>query len=196
MALSTNQQNDINTMCSRSKSYSIGSRLLNMTTAGAYADGTITIGGGTITGGTITTPTITNPTLSGGIETFEIDSIPITNQFPTSITTLTSTSIGQGAGGGFYRMPTTDITSCIVKLDTAPSAGDYITIFNPSSDTTGHLLLSSAGTIVGVFPTGASFTHLQMEIWDWVEMVALSATRWLVVHPYSTAAFTTYATTT
>ena len=167
-----------------------------MTTAGAYADGTITISGGTITGGTITTPTITNPTLSGGIETFEVDSIPITNKFSTSVTTETSTSAGQGGGGGFYRMPTTNITSCIVKLSSAPSAGDYLTIFNPSSSVTGHIMTSSGGTIVGVFQTGASFTHLQLEIWDWVEMVALSATRWLVIQPWSTASVTTYATAT
>ena len=162
MALTTVQQNDINTMCSRSKEYSIGSRLINMTTAGAYADGTLTISGGTLTGATLT-----NPTLSGGIEDFEIDSIPITNQFSTSITTVTSTSIGQGAGGGFYRMPTTDITSAVVKLDTAPSAGDYITVFNPTN-VTGHLIFSSGGTRVGCFMSGSSFTDLVLETYSCV----------------------------
>ena len=50
MALTTVQTEEINNMCPKSDEYSIGSRLTNITTAGAYNDGTIQIG---VTAGTI-----------------------------------------------------------------------------------------------------------------------------------------------
>ena len=55
MALTTQQQADISDMCPKSDEYSIGSRLTNITTAGAYDDGTCEVGktAGTISDGKI-----------------------------------------------------------------------------------------------------------------------------------------------
>lgn len=197
MALSTNQQNDINTMCSRAKEFSIGARLTNMTTAGAYNDGTIKIAdtAGTITDGTATLVggVLTGATLTDAAGV-EINSISLTkNQPSTAITTNTSTSAGTLTAGFYYL--SSGISSGVYKFTSAPTAGNVVTVYNPGTST-GHLMFSSGGTIVGSFQDGTSFTHLLLEQHRFVSLVAVNSTKWVVLSPSASGMFTSYATST
>jgi len=187
MALTSGQMNDIDRMCPVGFEYNIGNRLENMTTAGDYNDGTLTISGGTLTGGTLTSPTINTPTItSPEITQMQVTTALAANIFSTSITTVTSTSAGQASAGGFWRT-CSGITCGVYKLSSSITAGTRLSIFNPSGNA--YIMMSSAGTSLFFTASGASYTAMKLTCAQLVELVGITSVKWMMLYPSATGQF-------
>jgi len=196
MALSTNQQNDINTMCSRAKDYSIGSRLTNMTTAGAYNDGTAAVGavagtitdgtaslvGGVLSGVTLTSPTVNDPTIEG----LDLDSLaaPTTDMYATNDSEATSTSYTGKMVKGFYELYTSDTGSFVFEMTSTPVAEDIVTLHAyGTAGSTIAVVLSTANVIGVVGSTAKCCLHMKMG--DSITLCAQTTTLWRIMSAYS-----------
>lgn len=161
----------------------VGDRIRYLTTDGYYSSGTIS--GNAISSGSMNGVTVTSGSLAEVNEKGYAFSTP-------SGTTNTSTS--PGIGPGMYFLST--ISSGVTKMSSVAAVGDKWTFINKTTNTTAHLMGSSGGTGVMTFNGGTSFTHLLFENERILECICVSTNRFLITFPYSSAAFTSYSTTT
>jgi len=149
MALTTAEQNDINTMCSQAKGYSIGSRLKYMTTAGNV----------------------------DGAELTNCSDIEMVSYNPPAATG--SNASGYWATAAGITVGNWETTWAYVYITTSPSTGDVITITNNSSNTTVIVEFSSAGdadvTYIGYTTSNRIAT---IPISKTISMYCRSATNW------------------
>jgi len=204
MALTTAQQDYINNMCSRADDYDIGSQLTNMTTAGAYSDGTITISagsisdgtatltGGALSGATLTSPTANDPTVEG----LDLDSLAAPTAVYTTDDSLTTEA--NKVTKGYYEFHATATGATIGEMTSTPVANDVVRInFRATTAaTTGALVLSTGGTI-GVVGSTAKCV-LKFHEGDSITLRAQTTVLWSIldVHTHSTVAWSNHGLAT